>query len=231
MKVIWIYWLQNTSKMFRLFRDKPQSRCGTKPIHSTKEIFESLGFFKLVEPGSKLKCIRPFMTLWAVWPLFNPKEGDNKMYAFDAHLLVESMCWFRVDLYGTYDTYWEEVLRDKALLKKEIKKLSKAEEGRVKMLTGKPDVCRQQIRAIQNSLMERGTKIERIEQRIAPLSIKPSHLGKHHNRSDALVSNSYSAFLFRNFSTRAEMWAILRFWKAASLAGFNVRGAWIPGSR
>lgn len=100
------------------------------------------------------------------------------MFSFDAHRLIDSMFWVRADLYGTVATSGEEVLKDKALLKKEVKKLSDDEDGRVKKLTGELDVCHQKLQTVRDSLMEQGTTITQLEKQIKPLSLKPSHVRK-----------------------------------------------------
>ena len=168
--------------MFKLSRDELNRRRAAKPIQTTEEMFEALGFDDLVEPGVKVELSTAFHDVFERYArITNPEDGGEKVFAFDAHRLVESLCRMWAELYGTVATSREEVLRDKALLEEEVRKLSEAEEKHVKKLAGELEVCQGKLQAVQHSYMERGTAIEKLEALVAALSVKPSNVTNPHS--------------------------------------------------
>lgn len=82
-----------------------------------------------------------------VW-ILNPEGGGKYVFAFDAICLIKAMFCIWADMYALVATSQEEVFRYKALLDKEILKLSQTENNIVKKIQGEFEVKRQKLRAV-----------------------------------------------------------------------------------
>lgn len=163
----------------------------SKLIQSTEEMFEALGFNDLVEPGVKVKLSTAFHNVFERYArITNPEDGGEKVFAYDAHRLVESVSRMWAELYSTVATSQEEVLRDKALLKEEVLKLSEDEEKHVKELAGELEVCKGKLQTVQQSYMERGTEIDKLEALVASLSVKPLNVTNPHTDGGSSASTA-----------------------------------------
>lgn len=90
------------------------------------------------------------------------------------------MCRTWSELYASVDSFWEEVLREKSLLKQEVQKLSGQEEQRVKKISGELDVSCQKLKEVQDEFSQRGMTIAGPEKQLLALFLQFSKVTKLH---------------------------------------------------
>lgn len=107
--------------MFGLSREKLQQLRAIKPLHSVKELFKGIDFDEFFEPNTKVEMPTAFTKFFERYTrIVDPEVGVERLYVFDTIHLCEAMCCTWTELYALVTTSQEEVLREKALLDKEI---------------------------------------------------------------------------------------------------------------
>lgn len=79
-------------RMIKLSRDELNRRRAAKPTQSTDKMFEALGSNDLVEPGLKIELSTAFHDVFERYArITNPEDRGEKVFAFDALRLIESV--------------------------------------------------------------------------------------------------------------------------------------------
>lgn len=159
--------------MARLSREELKRCRATKSIEFIEELFAGLRFEFLVGPGLKVDMPTAFIEDFGRYAsIVNPEGGSERLNAFDALSLLESMCRTWARLCYLVIPFWKEVLHNKALLDQEVTKLSEIEDVCVKILAIELELNLQKLRDIQDAFFQKVTAIAELEQKVASLSIK-----------------------------------------------------------